>query len=397
MITTASARPARVNYTALAEFRYDANDRLTRTIRYAGALSTASLASLTDAQGKPTGVALSTIRPSGYPRTDLPAHVHIEVFVGAEMVLISEVLFADDPRLTPEQREYLELVRSSADSLLGLINDILDFSKIEAGKLDIDRIDFDLGYALDETIRILAPSAHQKGLELALHVHPDVPPTLRGDPARLRQVIVNLVSNAIKFTKSGGSVEVDVRRGETMGEVSVTDTGSGMPPDVSKRAFEPFFTTKPVGKGTGLGLSMVYGFVKEMKGKIKVTSEIGKGTTFSIFFPRSRAVMEVEAPTLVPVQKPVTGDQQKTILVVDDDDRIRELLKGYLARAGFRVTAAAGGAPARKLMESLDFDLAVFDVMMPGEDGFSLTKWLREQRGPAGRTPVLLSLLLRIH
>ena len=198
--------------------------------------------------------------------------------------------------LTPEQREYLETAGTSADALLGLINDILDFSKIEARKLELDVIDFDLGYTLEDTMRALAPRAHQKGLELACSVAPDVPIALRGDPARLRQIIVNLVANAVKFTEKG---EIVLRAEQESAEgkrallhFSVRDTGIGISKEKQATIFEAFTqadasTTRRYG-GTGLGLTISSQLVGLMGGRIWVESEPGKGSTFHVVLPFER-------------------------------------------------------------------------------------------------------------
>jgi CheY-like chemotaxis protein len=164
--------------------------------------------------------------------------------------------------------------------------------------------------------------------------------------------------------------------------MEISDTGSGISPENLQRIFDPFFTTKDVGKGTGLGLSMVYGFVKEMNGKIKVTSEFRKGTTFSVFFPRSTALMEVEAPTLVPAEKPVTGEQQKTILVVDDDDMVRKSVIAQMKSLGYSTIEASNPDIALEVIERDEpIDLLFSDIVMPGSiDGIELARRTRQRR-----------------
>jgi two-component system sensor histidine kinase/response regulator len=205
--------------------------------------------------------------------------------------------------LTREQREYVAMVKSSADSLLSLLNDILDFSKIEAGKLDLEAIDFALRDSLDTTMKALSTRAHEKGLELACHVLPDVPDMLVGDPTRLRQVVVNLTGNAIKFT-SQGEVVVRVERSEeteneTLLHFAVHDTGPGIPAAKQRSIFEAFTQadnsmTRTHG-GTGLGLTISTRLVQMMGGRIWVESEPGLGSTFHFLtcFPLSKA-----SPTL---------------------------------------------------------------------------------------------------
>src|SRR3984893_16082669 len=195
--------------------------------------------------------------------------------------------------ITTEQREYLETVRSSADALHGIINDILDFSKIEARKLDIDTIDFDLRYTVDDTLRSLAPRAHAKGLELACKIGPEVPPALGGDPSRLGRILLNLIGNAVKFTETG-EVVVRVESERIDGErvalkFTVTDTGIGIPHEMQATIFEPFTqadasTTRRFG-GTGLGLTISSRLVTLMGGSIRMESEPGRGTKFEVTLP----------------------------------------------------------------------------------------------------------------
>jgi two-component system sensor histidine kinase/response regulator len=203
--------------------------------------------------------------------------------------IIGMTELALDTELSADQREYMELVKLSADSLLTLLNDILDFSKIEAGKMDVEPIEFAVRANLEETLKLMRFRARQKGLDFAWQLAADVPPILIGDPARLRQVLINLVGNAIKFTEQGG-IEVDIRnesRDEDAMELRfcVTDTGIGIPPQKQALIFEAFTqadssTTRKFG-GTGLGLAISSSLVKLMGGKISVESDPGKGSTFA--------------------------------------------------------------------------------------------------------------------
>src|SRR5438093_170092 len=204
--------------------------------------------------------------------------------------IIGMTELAMDTELTSEQREYLGMVKSSADSLLTVINDILDFSKIEAGKLDLESTEFDLRDHLGQSVKALALRAHQQGLELSLQVAPDVPEAVMGDPDRLRQVIVNLVGNAIKFTEHG-EVAVEVKRSPIDNSNTcllhflVRDTGIGIPDEKQRIIFEAFSqadgsTTRKYG-GTGLGLAISKRLVEMMGGRLGVESEAGHGATFS--------------------------------------------------------------------------------------------------------------------
>jgi PAS domain S-box-containing protein len=198
-----------------------------------------------------------------------------------------------DTELTPEQAEYLHMVKTSADSLLIIINDILDFSKIEAGKLEIDTTIFDLRKSLEEVMKVFAISAHRKGLELVSKVHPSVPTSVVGDPARLRQILINLVGNALKFTERG-EIAVELRKdlesdGHTIFHFTVRDTGIGIPSEKQQLIFESFSqadssTTRKFG-GTGLGLAISNQLAQLMGGRIWVESEVGHGSTFHFTFP----------------------------------------------------------------------------------------------------------------
>jgi signal transduction histidine kinase/DNA-binding response OmpR family regulator/HPt (histidine-containing phosphotransfer) domain-containing protein len=300
---------------------------------------------------------------------------------------------------TAEQREYLETVRSSADALLGIINDILDFSKIEARKLDVDMIDFDLRYTIDDTLRALAPRAHAKGLELACQVAPDVPPTLGGDPSRLRQILVNLVGNAVKFTEAG-EVVVRVDSAPAEGErvmvtLTVSDTGIGIPQEKHATIFDPFTqadasTTRRFG-GTGLGLTISSRLVALMGGTIQVESTPGNGTTFRISLPfEIRA--EASGP---PLPRKLTDLSGLDVLVVDDNATNRRILEDVLTLWGMRPVLVDGGRTAIAALDNAvatgkPFAFALIDFQMPDLDGFGLAQQI-ENRPELG-TPLIMML-----
>jgi len=255
-----------------------------------------------------------------------------------------------DTELTQEQREYLSMVQSSADSLLYIINDILDFSKIESGKLDIEIIEFSLENMLRDTIKSLAARAHQKDLELLLHVAADVPDRLLGDPGRLRQVIVNLVGNAIKFTESG-EIEVTVQTLNQMPEsqvdlrFSVRDTGIGIPREKFHTIFDSFSqvdssTTRKYG-GTGLGLTISAQLIKLMGGQIGLESEVGKGSNFHF----SLRLNMTSSDPLLNYQS--TGSiAGLSVLVVDDNASSRKLLAEILSNWKMRPTSVTSAEEA---------------------------------------------------
>jgi PAS domain S-box-containing protein len=302
--------------------------------------------------------------------------------------------------LTNEQREYLEVVKSSADSLLGVINDVLDFSKIEARKLELDPIEFDLSVSLDDTIRSLAPRAHQKGLELAYRVSSRMPATLVGDPGRLRQILTNLVNNALKFTERGEvvlSVECDSMEGTRATlHFTVTDTGIGIAPNTQRTIFEAFTqadvsTTRRYG-GTGLGLAISAQLVSLMGGRIWVASELGRGSQFHFTLPfESR-----EAPMNKVLPRDLSDLQGARVLVVDDNATNRRILEELLIAWGLRPTLVDGGPAALQTLERAQaagapFALALLDFQMPEMDGFEVAAEIKNRPQLATTTMMMLS------
>jgi signal transduction histidine kinase/CheY-like chemotaxis protein len=303
-----------------------------------------------------------------------------------------------DTPLTPEQNEYLNLIKSSADSLLIVINDILDFSKIEAGKLELEMVDFEMRENIEEIIRTLALRAHQKRLELICSVDPDVPETVSGDVVRLRQILVNLVGNAIKFT-SKGEIEVDVKTmsrvgGEVCVHVSVRDTGIGIPESKQEKIFEAFTqadgsTTRDFG-GTGLGLTISAQLVALMGGQMWVESELGKGSTFHF-----TANFEI----LPDVVKQTTKLDQVNLenlpaLIVDDNAANRRILEGTLRNWGMVPKAVDSGPMALAALHDAivaeePFVIALLDCQMPGMDGFMLAAEIK-QRVDLARIPLVM-------
>jgi signal transduction histidine kinase/CheY-like chemotaxis protein len=333
-----------------------------------------------------------------------------------------------DTELTLEQREYLEMVRKSADALLDVVNDILDFSKIEAGRLDLERTDFALRDVLGDILSTLSLRAYQKGLELACHVAPDVPDEICGDPGRLRQIVTNLVGNALKFTEAGEVVlqvkrwdkkdtedlEDNAKRAENHGEgaacsglsstshpsstsqllFSVRDTGIGIPPDKQELIFAAFTqadnsTTRRYG-GTGLGLTISARLVELMGGRIWVESRVGVGSVFHFTarFERTR----------VPTAPKRLGELARTkgrhVLIVDDNATNRRILEETLAQWEMRTEEVDGGPAALAALDKAGaardpFDLILLDAHMPAIDGFTLARLIRE-RPDASTAKVLM-------
>jgi CheY-like chemotaxis protein len=303
--------------------------------------------------------------------------------------------------LTPEQREYLETVKMSGDTLLTVINDILDFSKIEAGKIDLEAIDFDLRESLESTLKTLALRADEKGLELLCEVAPEVPEIVRGDSSRLRQIVMNLVGNAIKFTGSGEiavKVQVEGREGlDWLCHFTVADTGIGIPEDKRKSIFEPFSqadssTTRKYG-GTGLGLTISTRLVHMMGGKIWVESEVGRGSQFHFTAQLGAAdAKEIKVGTIAPPELL----QGVKVLVVDDNRTNRRILEGMLMRWQMKPTSVEGGKEALAQLSAAreagePYGLILTDMHMPDMDGFTLVEQIRKRPEVSTATIMMLT------
>jgi signal transduction histidine kinase/CheY-like chemotaxis protein len=305
-----------------------------------------------------------------------------------------------ETELTAEQRESLGLVKVSTEALVTVVNDILDFSKIEAGKLDLEFIPFDLRESLGETMKALDFRAHRKGLELIYEVQPDVFEALLGDPGRLRQVILNLIGNAIKFTEHGEILMSVTQEAESSGTVSlhfaIKDTGVGIPADKLQEIFEPFSqadgsTARKYG-GTGLGLSICTKLVEMMNGRIWVESEEGKGATFH--FTVSLGIQEKS--TLSPA--PIGQEQLRElhVLIVDDNYTNRRILQSMLEGWGMRPTAVEGGRAALQALEVAKstgdlFPLILLDCQMPEIDGFALADQIQQDPDLGAVATVMLT------
>ena len=305
-----------------------------------------------------------------------------------------------DTELTREQRDCIETARSSADSLITVINDILDFSKIEAGRIELDPIEFNLRDSLDEATRSVALRAHEKCLELICDVAADVPEIIVGDPARLRQIVVNLLGNAIKFTEHGEvalgvSVE-EPGRDQALLHFTVADTGIGIPPEKQAAIFAPFTqadasTTRRFG-GTGLGLTISSRLVQLMEGRIWVDSRPGCGSRFHFTVRCGVARCTAERP----LPENASRLSGVPVLVVDDNATNRRVLDGLLKRWNMKpasVTSAeeALGAIRQAHARGTPFPLVISDVNMPETDGFSLTAAIRQNPDWAGLRIILLT------
>lgn len=304
-----------------------------------------------------------------------------------------------DSELDPEQRENLSIVKSSADSLLSILNDILDFSKIEAGKLEIETIGFSLREMLDEAIRVHNFSAHQRNLELACHVAQDVPDALLGDPTRVRQILLNLVSNAIKFTMKGEVVlRVEKESGSNDCAVlhfAVSDTGSGIPPEKQRAIFEAFTQadssmTRKYG-GTGLGLAICSQLVGIMGGHIRVESEVGRGSTFHFTLPFK---LQQSQPAKIPALD-IQDLRGLRVLIADGNPMSRRILQDMLLEWKLEPFVADGGGSVMGILEQAkadgkQFRLVLVDAQVSGVDAFFLAEKI--QKDPRLDAAVIIML-----
>jgi PAS domain S-box-containing protein len=309
---------------------------------------------------------------------------------------MTEIALDSDP--SPEQKQCLETIRSSAQALLVILNDVLDFSKIEAGRLELETIPFRCRDLFRDTLRPLAVQAHAKGLELACEIAPELPDSLRGDPGRLRQILLNLVGNAIKFTERGEvAVRLDVERldeDEVRVHFEIADTGIGIPASKKDLIFDAFAqadgsTTRKYG-GTGLGLAIVSQLVGMMDGRVWVESEPERGSRFHCTLALS---VERNGQPPLGVEGPENLASLR-VLVVDDNATSRRILSSMLESWGIRTVCAADGEEAlAALRESSErgtsFDLVLLDARMPTADGFEIARRMRDQIGPPP-TPIVL-------
>ncbi len=307
-----------------------------------------------------------------------------------------------ETELTLEQRDYLETVKLSADALLNVINDILDFSKIEAGKIDLEEIEFDLCGCVEEMLKTLALRADEKGLELLFEISPMVPEKVVGDPGRLRQILINLIGNALKFTREGEiSLKVlpNRRANDPSGSLHfmVSDTGIGIASDKLSTIFESFSqadtsTTREFG-GTGLGLTISKRLIELMGGRIWVESEVGAGSCFHFTLNLKAPQAKAETVPDEGMQDSLSGTR---VLIVDDNRTNRRILEGLVRHWGMNPMVAADGEDALAgLLAAHDanapFDLILTDMHMPRMDGFSLVEEINKRPGLSTATIMMLT------
>jgi signal transduction histidine kinase/CheY-like chemotaxis protein len=298
--------------------------------------------------------------------------------------VIGTLQLLEDTELDESQHDYVNIALKSADALLNILNDILDLSKIEAGKLEFEEVPFELSEIVRDLVVLHSLIAEQKGIVLRSEIDEELPKIVVGDPTRMRQILVNLISNAIKFTSEGEvCVRVSVKlkdKNDVLVRVEVSDTGIGIPMDKHQRLFLAFTqadgsTTRKFG-GTGLGLTIVRQLVEMMRGKLSIDSELGKGSKFSFVVPMGIAKSQVVAKQ---AEVLAYGTLLGRVLLVEDNPVNQMVAKKMLEKLGLEITVANNGKEALQIIEKDDVDVVLMDCQMPEMDGFEATRILRKR------------------
>jgi PAS domain S-box-containing protein len=302
-----------------------------------------------------------------------------------------------DSNLNADQKRWASTALDSAETLLTIINDILDLSKLDAGKTEIELLDFDVAGLIEGVAALLKVRATAKGISLATDITPDMPKWLRSDPTRLRQILFNLIGNAVKFTQNG---EVVVHASATTTHtdscelrIDVTDTGIGIARDQMAGLFEPFRQAdsgmaRRFG-GTGLGLAIVKRLVRLLGGSVSVQSQVNAGSTFTVILPCTIASSPLDRPAAAPPQSQLGQPRQASILVAEDNHINRELVTQMLGRLGHSAVTASNGREALAAAERQAFDLILMDIQMPEMDGLSATAAIRALPSARGSVPIV--------
>ena len=342
-------------------------------------------------------VARDTAESALSVRSTFLATMSHEIRTPMNGILGMATLLEEGGRLDPTQHEQVRVLRGAAEALLTLLNDVLDLSKIEAGRLSVESLQFDLGALCREVAQLFEVNARPRGLAVTCHVAADVPRALIGDPTRVRQVLVNLMGNAVKFT-AAGEVSLRVTRAGDRYTLAVRDTGIGIGPEFLERLFQPFSQAdssfaRRYG-GTGLGLAISHRLAVLLGGALSVTSEPGRGSEFTLEVPFETvnawhsppAVSFSRAPEMVRSLRPKLFG---TVLAAEDNDVNRKVLGSMLERLGYDALLVTDGAAAIEAIRARHFDAVLMDCQMPVIDGFEATRWIREHEAPGERVPVI--------